>query len=141
MFPGFWYAGKPIGLAIGPMLAVIWKFFLASVVAGCATSLIVRSMPYFATMFGTRGALVRGVLVSLVFFALYLSGVIALHKGLKPLNETASLLRDSLPEGLFKGRSPAAVEAELSEIISGWLPGGNLQADSAAVPDDIGAKV
>ena len=31
MFPGFWYAGKPIGLGIGPVFAVIWKFFAASV--------------------------------------------------------------------------------------------------------------
>ena len=36
MFPGFWYAGKPIGLGIGPVFAVIWKFFAASVGAGVA---------------------------------------------------------------------------------------------------------
>ncbi len=38
MFPGFWYAGKPIGLGIGPIFAAIWKFFAASVVAGFGTA-------------------------------------------------------------------------------------------------------
>ena len=40
----------------------------------------------------------RMVLVSLIFFALYIGGVIALHRGLKPLSETVGLLRDLLPE-------------------------------------------
>jgi PST family polysaccharide transporter len=98
MFPGFWYAGKPIGLGIGPVFAVIWKFFAASVGAGCGTALIVRAIPDFAATFGAPGAFVRMVSVSLIFSGLYLGGVIALHQGLKPLSETVSLLRDLLPE-------------------------------------------
>jgi len=98
MFPGFWYAGQPIGLGIGPMFAVIWKFFAASVGAGLATALIVKATPYFATANGTMDALVRMVFVSLVFFGLYVIGVIALHKGLKPLREAVGLLHDLLPE-------------------------------------------
>lgn len=98
MFPGFWYAGKPIGLGIGPLFAVIWKFFAASVGAGCGTALIVRAMPGLAAAAGGTGAFVRMVLVSLIFFALYIGGVIALHRGPKPLTETIGLLRDLLPE-------------------------------------------
>lgn len=98
MFPGFWYAGKPIGLGIGPMLAVIWRFFAASVLAAAATFLIFRAVPYFATMVGAPGAFVRIASVSVVFFGLYVGGVIVLHQGLKPLIETVSLLRDLLPE-------------------------------------------
>jgi PST family polysaccharide transporter len=102
MFPGFWYAGKPIGLGIGPVFAVIWKFFTASAAAGLATALITRSMPYFATTFGAAAAFVRMVSVSLVFLALYIGGVIALHQGLAPLTETVGLLRDLLPERAVK---------------------------------------
>ncbi len=98
MFPGFWYAGKPIGLGIGPMLGVIWKFFVASVGAGCATALIVREVPRLAEPFGVPNVFVRMVSVSLVFFGLYLGGVIALDRGPKPLKETFGLLRDLLPE-------------------------------------------
>src|SRR5579863_2009993 len=98
MFPGFWYAGKPIGLGIGSVLAVIWKFFAASVGAGCGTSLIVRAMPDIAMTMGAPGAFVRVVSVSLIFVGLYLGGVIALHQGLKPLREAVSLFHDLLPQ-------------------------------------------
>jgi O-antigen/teichoic acid export membrane protein len=102
MFPGFWYAGKPIGLGIGPIFVVIWKFFAASVLAGCATALIIGAMPRYATGFGASGAFVRMVSVSTVFFALYLLAVVALHRGLKPVNDTVRLFRDLLPEKIFK---------------------------------------
>ena len=98
MFPGFWYAGKPIGLSIGPIFAVIWGFFIASLGAGFGTVLIVRALPHIAMAYGAPSALVRMVLVSLLFFGLYSAGVIAVHQGLKPLTETLRLLRDLLPE-------------------------------------------
>jgi len=98
MFPGFWYAGKPIGLGIGPIVAVVWKFFAASVGAGFGTAVIVKSVPYFAMPIGASGAFLRMVSVSLLFFVLYIAGVIALHQGLEPLRQTAGLLHDLLPE-------------------------------------------
>jgi O-antigen/teichoic acid export membrane protein len=111
LIPGFWYAGKPIGLGIRPVFAVIWKFFLASVVAGFGTVLIIRAMPHFATAPGASGAFVRMVSVSLLFFGLYIGGVIALHHGLKPLKDTISLLRELLPEHKVRRTFPAAVDA------------------------------
>ena len=126
MFPGFWYAGRPIGLGIRPMLAVIWKFFVASGAAGFATILVLRVVPYFAAASGFRGALVRMVSGSLVFFALYLGGVIALHKGLRPLRETAGLFRDFLPE--HECASPAAADnTKVSEVIPRWPMDAKLQ--------------
>lgn len=97
MFPGFWYAGKPIRLGIGPILTAIWKFFAASLIAGCATALILGALPSFATMSGAVSAFVSAVMISLVFIALYIFGVIFLHRGLGPFKETALLLRDLLP--------------------------------------------
>jgi O-antigen/teichoic acid export membrane protein len=117
MFPGFWYAGKPIGLGIGPVFAVIWKFFAASVGAGFGTALIVRAMPYFATMLGATGAFVRMVSVSLIFFALYIGAVIVLHLGLKPLTETVSLLGDLMPERSNGRTFPVAADAEVLHAI------------------------
>lgn len=112
MFPGFWYAGKPIGLGMGPVFAVIWKFFAASVLAGCATAFLSRIVPLFATAAGASGAFARMVSVSLLFFALYLVGIIALHQGLKPINETISLLRDLLPERAEMITFAAGVDTE-----------------------------
>ena len=110
MFPGFWYAGKPIGLGIGPMFAVIWKFFVASAVAGCATIAIVSAVPSLVTASGASGALLRMVSVSLVFFSLYFGGVIALHQGLKPLSETIGLVRDLLPNRATAPTLPAVLD-------------------------------
>jgi O-antigen/teichoic acid export membrane protein len=110
MFPGFWYAGQPIGLGMGPVFAVVWKFFAASVVAGLGTALIIRDLPHFASGSGAPDAFVRMVADSLVFFALYIAAVVAFHRGLKPINETISLLRDLLPQRTVGGKFPAAVE-------------------------------
>ena len=107
MFPGFWYAGKPIGLGIGPIFAVIWKFFAASVLAGSATAVIIREISRFSAIEGALGAFVRMVSVSAVFFALYLLAVAALHGGLKPINDTVRLFGDLLPEKFFRRKSSA----------------------------------
>jgi O-antigen/teichoic acid export membrane protein len=112
MFPGFWYAGKPIGLGIGSVFAVIWKFFVASVGAGLGTVLIIGTVPYFATTFGAWGALARIVSASLVFFGSYLAGVIVLHQGLGPLSETVGLIRELLPERMARRTFPGAVDTE-----------------------------
>jgi O-antigen/teichoic acid export membrane protein len=107
MFPGFWYAGKPIGLGIGAVMAAIWKYFLASVAAGCMTAVIIRMVPRFAMNGGAAMALARLISVSLMFFALYLGAVIALYNGLKPVNETLGLFRDLLPERANRCTVPA----------------------------------
>ena len=120
MFPGFWYAGKPIGLGIGPVFAVIWRFFAASVLAGCATALIIGATPRFAMGFGASGAFLRMVSVSLVFFGLYFGGVIVLHRGLRPLTDTIILFRDLLPERTVKPAFPVAVNTEGALAIPAW---------------------
>jgi PST family polysaccharide transporter len=118
MFPGFWYAGKPIGLGIGPIFAVIWKFFAASVVAGVGTALIKVGVPLFATAAGASGAFARMVSVSLVFLGLYFGAVIALHRGAKPLSDMVSLFRDLLPERTGNTTFPVAVDPEGALLIS-----------------------
>jgi len=110
MFPGFAYAGKPIGLSIRSIFAVIWKFLAASIWAGCVTALIIRAVPPFGAVLGAQGAFARMVSVSFVFGAFYLFGVIALHRGLKPINETVSILRDLLPERPIRGAVTVAVD-------------------------------
>ena len=111
MFPGFWYAGKPIGLSIEPLLGVIWRFFVASLGAACVTILISRTVLPFSMTPGSIGAFLRMVSVSLLFFGLYYVGVIVLHKGPKPLDEAAHLLRDLLPKSLLRRISPTSVDA------------------------------
>ena len=140
MFPGFWYAGKPIELGIGPMLAVIWKFFAASVFAGCTTVLIFKVIPYFGTVSSARGAFIRMVAVSLTFFGVYVGGIVALHRGLSPINETASLIREFLPHRLAPRTTAAAIEVKLSEVILGHSERAKLPTNFATATEDTGAK-
>lgn len=118
MFPGFWYAGKPIQLGIGSVLSVIWKFFLASALAGCATHWMVRSMTHFTATFGGPIALVRIMAVSVLYFSLYLGLVVVLHWGLKPINDTIGLLRELLPGG-SKHSLSKVVQLDHSHVTEG----------------------
>jgi glycosyltransferase involved in cell wall biosynthesis len=95
--PGFWYAGKPIGLGIGTVLAAIWKFVVASVVAGCATALVMRQVHFGFAPGGATLALARVVSISFLFVLLYLGSVILMHRGLAPLRQVGKLLRDMVP--------------------------------------------
>jgi O-antigen/teichoic acid export membrane protein len=97
MLPAFWYAGKPMGLGLAPVLAVVWKFFVASVVAGCTAAWLIHIMPPFAATSGALGAFARLMSVSVLFFALYIGMVVALHRGLEPLRQAARLVGDLLP--------------------------------------------
>ncbi len=124
MFPGFWYAGKPgFGLGLGSIIAVIWKSFLASAVAGCATALVVRSMPHLGMSLGAPIALVRIVSISSVYFSLYVGSVIVLHRGLKPLHETVDLLRELLPDRKSKSAIPAGIDMDVVQPTAGWNSG------------------
>jgi O-antigen/teichoic acid export membrane protein len=140
MFPGFWYAGKPIGLGMGPIFAVIWKFFAASAGAGFGTVLIIRTMPQFAATLGASGAFVRMVSVSLIFFALYFVGVIVLHQGLKPLTEIVNLLGDLLPQGTVSPTSPAAVDKYGALTMPARHDEAKSQPDFVVFPRDTKSK-
>jgi hypothetical protein len=109
-------------------LAVIWKFFVASIIAGCVTVLVANAMPQFAMAFGVAGALLRMVSISLLFFGLYFVGVIALHKGLKPINETVRLLRDLLPQNMLRRASPEVGDTQGARVIPAWCPEATSQA-------------
>jgi PST family polysaccharide transporter len=98
MLPAFWYAGKPIGFGIAPVLSVIWKLFVASVAAGCSTALLIHFVPVFTKAPGALGALARLISDSLLFWTLYMGAVVTLYRGPEPLRQAARLFRDLLPQ-------------------------------------------
>ena len=123
MFPGFWYAGKPIGLGLGSVLAAVWKAFFASVVAAFAAGAILSAMPRPATTYGAQAALVRIIITSSIFSGLYVGSLVALHRGLRPIRETVELLRELLPNRTHRASDPVVIDLD-----AGQLPGG-IQAD------------
>jgi O-antigen/teichoic acid export membrane protein len=95
-FPALWYAGKPIGLSLGPMIAAVWKYIVASLLAGCASAAIVRS-PSLVAAPGPGGAFLGILAISLLSGALYLLAVVALHRGFAPVYQLLNLLREMVP--------------------------------------------
>src|SRR5208282_4398885 len=95
--PGLWYAGRPIHFGVGPMVGAIWRFVVASLIAGCATYAAIRSMSSLVLAAGISGAMTRVVAISLLCSVLYLGAVVLLHGGLDPLSRFGRLLPDMLP--------------------------------------------
>ena len=106
MIPAFWYAGKPIDLGIAPVVGAVWKYALASLLAGCAAVGVIRAIPRFVATSEPLGALVRVVSTSLWFAALYLGAVVLLHRGYAPLRQLAALLQEMVPLSRFSNLRP-----------------------------------
>jgi O-antigen/teichoic acid export membrane protein len=107
--PALWYAGRPIQLGISPVIAVIWKYIVASLTAGGAAFFIVREIPSFVSAPGPLWAVARLATVSLLFLVSYLVAVIALHRSFAPLSQVAGLLREMTSRGK---RSEPAPDSE-----------------------------
>ena len=123
--PALWYAGRPIRLGIGPMVTIVWKYVLASLIAGCTSAAIVHGIPEFVAATDPVAVVARIVTTSLLFATLYLSVVVLVHRGWEPLYEVASLLRDIVPWDKF---------ARL-------FPGADGTSSNAAVAERIGHKI
>ena len=95
--PAYWYAGKPIDFGITPVLGAVWRYVLASLLAGCASALLIHEIHPLVRAPGIPGALARIVATSLLFLVLYLGAIITLHGGPDPLYRFASLLPEMLP--------------------------------------------
>jgi PST family polysaccharide transporter len=91
--PALWYAGRPARLGLGAVVGVVWRYVVASAVAGAAAAAIVPGIPSIAEATGIVGSLVRMAATGVVFGALYLGAVIVLHRGYAPLARIAWLLR------------------------------------------------
>jgi PST family polysaccharide transporter len=92
--PAMWFAGKPIGLGAGPFLAAMWRFVVASLLAGFSGEAILRHWSGLYTATGAQGAAERLVCVSVLFALLYLGGIILLHGGFAPVKKMMGLLKE-----------------------------------------------
>ena len=112
-FPALWYAGRPIDFGVAPVLAAVWKYILASILAGFASTALMREFPGFLAAPGSPAAFARTVSISLLFGVLYLGAVVTLHGGLAPLYRIAGLLREMLSrDGSSKVAAPSDKDAD-----------------------------
>jgi hypothetical protein len=108
--PALRYAGEPIDLGVAPIVGAVWKFVIASLLAGCATALIVGAFQSFVPASNAFGAAIRLAKVSLWFSVLYISAVTILHWSFAPLYQVAGLMKEMTPWGGSPKVSPALSE-------------------------------
>jgi len=94
LIPGFWYAGRPIEFGVSALIAAIWKYAAAAVAAGLGTAAIIRGTAFWGTPSGTSTVFVAIIIISTLFVTLYVGTVILFHRGLAPLRQLTSLLRE-----------------------------------------------
>jgi len=97
LIPAFWYAGRPIEFGVAPVLGVVWRYFLASLLAAGASVEIVQRIPSLLNAAGSPGAASRLALISTLFTALYLASVSLLHGGFAPLRRFAQMVQEIVP--------------------------------------------
>jgi len=99
--PSIWYAGRPIGFGMMPVVRAIWRYTVASLAAGVAAYAVLTHSAWLLGLDGTGGAAVRIGCMTVLFGLLYLVAVIVLHRGLKPLRTMITLI------GELRGKRPA----------------------------------
>lgn len=114
--PALWYAGRPIHLGVSPIIAAIWKYVVASALAGCVCAEVTRRLPSFIGLPDALQAFARIVVISGLFGTLYLGAVILLHQGCAPLYQVARLLREMVPLSRFSRPSPAVADQGVTTV-------------------------
>ena len=107
--PALWYAGRPIQLGTWPVLAAVWRYFVASLLAGCGTAAIFRNVPPFGIARGGIAAAARIAATSSLFCVLYLGAVILVFGSRAPLYQVVGLLGEMMPWTRRQETQPAKV--------------------------------
>jgi PST family polysaccharide transporter len=95
--PGLWYAGKPIGLDVGPVIGAVGKYVVASAVAALICAATIRIAPSGLVALTPIERPLRIVLISALFSALYVSTVVLLHRGFAPIRQILAITGDMIP--------------------------------------------
>lgn len=94
--PAIWYAGRPVEFHIRPVLATVWKYVVACLLASACGAVVIQRLSLVLAG-GWTGAAIRLALVTLSFGVSYVLLVVLLHRGGAPVVEAAVLLREMLP--------------------------------------------
>lgn len=97
--PGLWYAGKPIGFSITPVIGIMWRYIIASAASYGATVLAMAKVPSLDVGSGMLWAFGRIALGTIIFSTIYAGLIILLHMSLEPLRQPVRLAREMLPRG------------------------------------------
>jgi O-antigen/teichoic acid export membrane protein len=115
VLPALWYAGKPVHFEIASVVRVTWRFVLSSLLASGATAAIIDRFTSAAVASSSVEALSRILNTSVLFSALYLLAVIALHRSWAPIAQVATILREFMPGSWDP--APSSADAENPSLV------------------------
>jgi O-antigen/teichoic acid export membrane protein len=137
LIPAFWYAANPIRLEIRPIFAVIWKYALASLLAGCVSVAIMRELPYSGGSVAL-GAIIHAIEVAGVFGVLYVVAVVLTFQSVAPLFLVGKIAQELTPWGRHSRLSPAVAAVAPPAIVT-FAYASTLRSNDA-VNTDISAR-
>lgn len=98
--PGLLYAGKPVNITARFLIAGIWRYYVAAVLAGVLSWLM-------AGQISITPLFLKLCTCFVIFSAGYLLFLIILYGGIYPLKEFFGLLKNLMPEKKVKGKMEA----------------------------------
>jgi PST family polysaccharide transporter len=128
VIPAFWYALKPVQIRVWPVLAVIWRFILAGMLASVGCIWLERALAS-AGWFPAASALLPRIFDTLLFFGvLYLVSVVVLHKQWSFLDRAAeSQLDDFRKSAQASPGIGTSQEKEERPLVSILIPAYNAE--------------
>ena len=90
-----WYAGKPIGLGVGPIFSVVWRYIVASLLAGVASQLSSLGLTSrFSSARRKRRGAASCTCLAMLYRCFYLCAIVSLYRGFGPLERLLGLFRE-----------------------------------------------
>jgi PST family polysaccharide transporter len=102
--PGIWFAAAPINLKWTSVLAVIWRYFIAALIAAPLCWYVLHRIGTVTQVYSELNVLARVVSASGFCTAAYMTLVVVLHGSVAPLAETIGMGRDLLPRHWGRAR-------------------------------------
>jgi PST family polysaccharide transporter len=96
LIPALLYAGRPLKISASYYLSILWKYWLAAFAAGACFWLLAHGLGATSSIYGHLGILMRILLGSVLYLAMYLTAIFALFKGFTPLSLLVSTVKDIL---------------------------------------------
>jgi PST family polysaccharide transporter len=114
--PSIWYAGRPIGFGVTPVIRAIWRYTVASLIAGAASYALMTHNRWLQGLDGASGAALRIACVTVLFSVLYVLAVVIFYRGTAPLKTMFTLIRE------LRGRRPAPVSIDTTSTVQAVSP-------------------
>jgi O-antigen/teichoic acid export membrane protein len=102
--PCLLYAGKPINLQLSSVISSIWRYFVAALISGGLSFLILYKLDFVGFAFTNFHAFLRIITASTLCIALYLILIVVLYQSLSPIRNFIATALQMLPGRMQKNQ-------------------------------------